>query len=118
MLESYNVETAWDITDRNVARVPGFGPALTMKLKNWRQSVERRFRYDPSKGVDPRDIAALDREMIDVKRKLEQHLTAGSIELTQIKNEIITQRNVLKKQVNDAYKELIQAEADLNAAKA
>lgn len=118
MLESYNVETAWDITDRNVSRVPGFGPALTMKLKEWRRSVERKFRFDPSKGADPRDIAALDREMADLKRKLEQHLIAGPTELTQIRNQIMAQRNSLGRQVNDAYQAMVQAEADMNAAKA
>ena len=74
MLESYNVETAWDVTDGNVARVPGFGPILTTNLKNWRRSLERKFRFDPSKAVDPQEIAALDRELIDVKRKLEDNL--------------------------------------------
>jgi DNA-binding helix-hairpin-helix protein with protein kinase domain len=118
MLESYNVETAWDVTDRDVSRVPGFGPALTCKLKEWRRSVEQRFRYDPSKGVDPRDIAALDREMVELKRKLEQHLIAGPTELTQITNQIMAQRNALERQVDDAYQAMAQAEVDMNAAKA
>lgn len=118
MLESYNVETAWDITDHNVLRVPGFGPALTMKLKEWRRSVERKFRFDPSKGVDPRDIAALDREMADLKRKLEQHLIMGPTELMQIRNQIMAQRNSLEQQVNDACQLMVQAETDMNAAKA
>jgi DNA-binding helix-hairpin-helix protein with protein kinase domain len=118
MLESYNVETAWDVTDRNLARVPGFGPILTTNLKNWRQSVEQQFRFDPSKGVDPREIAALDRELIDVKRKLEQNLVSGAVELTQIRSQIVTQRNILNQQVNRAYHEMIQAEADMKAAKA
>lgn len=118
MLESYNVETAWDITDQNLSRVPGFGPVLTIELKEWRRSVERKFRYDPLKGVDHRDIAALDREMVDLKRKLEQHLIAGPTELTQIKNQIMAQRYTLERQVNDAYQAMVQAEVDMNAAKA
>lgn len=117
MLESYNVETAWDITDRNVSRVPGFGPALTDKLRGWRRSVERKFRYDPSQGIDPKDIAALDREMADLRRKLEQHLIAGPTELTQIRNQIAAQRKVLENQVNGAYQAMVQAETDVTAAR-
>jgi DNA-binding helix-hairpin-helix protein with protein kinase domain len=118
MLASYNVETAWDISDRNISRVPGFGPALTIKLKEWRRSVERKFRFDPSKGVDPRDIAALDREMADLRNKIERHLVAGAADLTQITNQIITLRRGLKQQVNNALQTLLQAEADMKAATA
>lgn len=118
MLESYNVETAWDITDHNLFHVPGFGPALRGKLKEWRRSVERKFRFDPTKGVDPRDIATLDRDMADIKHKLEQHLISGASELTQIRNHILIQRKLLEPQVNEAFRNMLQAEADMNAAKA
>ncbi|MDX2263414.1 MAG: protein kinase domain-containing protein [Hyphomicrobiales bacterium] len=117
MLESYNVETAWDITDHNVARVPGFGPALTEKLKEWRQGVERGFRFDPSQGVDPQAIAALDREMRKARLDIEQLLTRGPAELAQIKAQIVTQRKSLETQVNAALKALMQAEIDLKTAK-
>lgn len=118
MLESYNVETAWDITVINVSRVPGFGPALTARLRQWRRSVEEGFHYDPSKGVDHRDIAALDREMSELKRNLEQCLNAGPTELTQIRNQIMVQRNVLEQQVNEAFRAMVQSEVDMTAAMA
>jgi DNA-binding helix-hairpin-helix protein with protein kinase domain len=39
-----------------VASVPGFGPVLTQKLVDWRNTLEARFhQYRPS----PKDIAAL-----------------------------------------------------------
>jgi hypothetical protein len=53
------------------ARFPGFGPALKEKLMDWRQSIEQRFRFDASRGVDPRDIANLNKEVADQPRKLE-----------------------------------------------
>ncbi len=117
MLESYNVETAWDIAERNVTQVPGFGPVLTEKLQEWCLSVERKFRFDPSKGVDPRDTAALDREIADTRRKIEQHILTGPTELTQIKNSILAQRASLLPQINDALRGLAQAEMDLSAAR-
>ncbi|MCP5361454.1 MAG: hypothetical protein H6908_02255 [Hyphomicrobiales bacterium] len=115
MLESYNIETAWDITERAVRRVPGFGDALTKRLLEWRRSIERKFVFNASQGVDPRDIAALDRELADTKRKLEAQLLAGAPELIQIRTQITTSRGALQKEVERAYVRLLQAEADKKA---
>jgi len=115
VLESFNIETAFDIT--RGMRVPGFGPALTEKLMDWRRSIEQKFRFDSSKGIDPRDIANLDREISEIRRKIEQALTSGPGELNQIKNQILAQRKVLEMQINLAYKAMLQAEADSKAAK-
>ena len=116
MLASYNIETAWDVNETQIMRVPGFGPALTGELLKWRRGVEAKFRFDPSKGVDPRDIAALDREIADTKRKLEHNISNGPQALTQIRDHILAQRTALKPLVDEAGKALAQAKVDLNAA--
>ena len=92
------------------------GPALTGELLKWRRGVEAKFRFDPSKGVDPRDIAALDREIADTKRKLEHNISNGPQALTQIRDHILAQRTALKPLVDEAGKALAQAKVDLNAA--
>jgi DNA-binding helix-hairpin-helix protein with protein kinase domain len=117
MLESYNIETAWDVVESDVMRVPGFGPALTNELLKWRQGIEARFRFDPMQGVDPQDIAALDREMAETERKLKQNLVDGPQRLMQIRNHILAQRTVLMPQMIQAGRELAQAEANLKAAR-
>lgn len=114
VLESFNIETALDIT--HSMRVPGFGPALKEKLMDWRRSVEQRFRFDASRGVDPRDIANLDTEIADQRRKLEQSLSSGASTLLQMKNQILTQRKTLEAQVTESYKVMLQAKADMDAA--
>ncbi len=116
MLASYNIETAWDVNEAPIMRVPGFGPALTGELLKWRRGVEAKFRFDASKGVDPRDIVALDREMVDTKRKLEHNISNGPQALTQIRDHILAQRMALKPLVDDSGKALAQAKADLSAA--
>lgn len=115
MLESYNIETAWDVSESHIMRVPGFGPSLTRELLKWRRGLEARFKFDPTKGVDPQDIAALDREIADTKRKLEQNLANGPQTLTQIRNHILAQRTTLRPLVDAAAKALAQAKADLKA---
>jgi DNA-binding helix-hairpin-helix protein with protein kinase domain len=52
MLQSYGIETAADIVDHRVLAVPGFGPVLLGNLKHWRDQQQRRFVFDPNKGVD------------------------------------------------------------------
>lgn len=114
VLESFNIETALDIT--HSMRISGFGPALKEKLMDWRRSVEQRFRFDASRGVDPRDIANLDKEIADQRRKLEQSLSSGASALLQLKNQILAQRKILEGQVAESYKTMLQAKADMDAA--
>jgi DNA-binding helix-hairpin-helix protein with protein kinase domain len=115
VLESYSIETAKDVTSN--MKVPGFGPALTGALMEWRRSVARQFRFDANQAVNPRDIANLDREITELRKKLEQSLNAGAGELVQIRNQIVSQRKALEAQVNNAFRAMLQAEADMNAAK-
>lgn len=115
MLESYNIETAWDITHHAVKRVPGFGDALTKRLLEWRRDIERNFVFNTAQGIDPRDIAALDRELADTKRKLEAQLVAGAPELIQIRTQIITSRGALQRELERACMRLSQANVDKKA---
>jgi DNA-binding helix-hairpin-helix protein with protein kinase domain len=114
VLESYSIETAQDISLQ--MKVPGFGPALMGALMEWRRSIEQQFRFDAKQGVDPRDIANLEREIAELRRKLEQSLSSGSGELIQIRNHVLAERKALETQVNDAFKAMLQAEADKTAA--
>jgi len=116
MLESYNIETAWDVEEKRVLRVPGFGPALTREMVNWRRSVEAKFRFDPRKGIDPQEIAALDRDIDNTKRKLQNNLMNGPQALEQIRAHILAQRQVMKPQLDAAAKALAQARANVKAA--
>ncbi|WP_210252816.1 hypothetical protein, partial [Methylosinus sp. Ce-a6] len=116
MLASYNIETAWDLNEKQISRVPGFGPVLTRDLMAWRKAVETKFRFDPSKGVDPRDIAALDREIADNKQALERDLANGPQALTQIRDHILAQRTALQPLINEAGMALAQAKTNLKVA--
>lgn len=115
MLASYNVETAADIEDARVRQIPGFGPAMIGKLKQWRANVEAKFRFDPLKGVDPQDIAALDRELASKRADLERDLLNGPADLKRLAQEIFVARSALEPQIASALRIVTQAEADLRA---
>ena len=115
-LESYGIETAADVDKQRVVAVPGFGPAMAEKLMDWRRETERGFRFDPSKGVDPQKIVAVDRNIAVHKRKIEQALIAGSNELAQIKRHTEQQGIRLRAEAESALAVLAQARVDQRAA--
>ena len=115
MLESYSIETAADIERAAVLKVPGFGPALTQRLLDWRRSVEKDFRFDPKSVIDPRDLADLDRRMAQHKRELEDALRKGAAELHQLRTNVLSRRQALEGRVRAAAEAVSQAEADLSA---
>jgi DNA-binding helix-hairpin-helix protein with protein kinase domain len=85
ILLSYGIETAADISEAAVLRVPGFGPGLTEALLSWRRSMEGRFVYVP--GSTPADTAAMNAIKADVAQKavrLKDELSTGPAKLTRL----------------------------------
>ena len=113
MLESYGIETAADIKTHAVLNVPGFGPALTKRLVDWRRSIEARFKFDRNSGVDPRDVSVLDQRMAQEKRNLEDALWKGVGELNQLRTTILSRRQALEIPIRAVAAKLAQAEADI-----
>jgi DNA-binding helix-hairpin-helix protein with protein kinase domain/Flp pilus assembly protein TadD len=111
-LQSYGIETAADIDYYRVLAVPGFGPTYTDKLISWRTSLERRFRFDSSKGIDPIDIAAVEREIAVARSKIIAELRSSLPHLRQLSERIRTARSTLKTALDEATQSLAQAEID------
>lgn len=112
-LQSYGIETALDITDYAIRAVPGFGPSLTSNLILWRQSIEKKFVFNPSKDIDQNDIAKLNSEMAIMKQALEKTLINGLGELSQIARQITNARAVLTPILDKCLQALTQAEIDI-----
>lgn len=115
-LISFGIESAADINEAAISRIPGFGPSLTSELLQWRQSVERRFVFDPHRSVSPTDLAVLRHKYAAQKAQLEQKLLTGSKELQQIRQNVVTQRQTVAGQLEASALRLAQAEVDHSAA--
>ena len=115
MLESYSIWTAADINRNAILEVPGFGPALADRLENWRDSVERMFRFDPNSAIEPRNIQDLDRKIAQERSALEYVLLRGANELSQIRQEIALRRETLLAQAASAAVNFAQADTDWRA---
>ena len=112
-LQSYGIETAADVVQYRILSIPGFGPAFTSKLLAWRHSLERQFRFNPSLGVEPTDVANVEREITAQRVKLENELQQGLAQLRQISQQILAKRHAMKPYVEQALRTVAQAEADV-----
>ena len=115
VLRSYGIETAADVSHGAVLQVPGFGEILTAKLIGWRRNLEKGFRFDGSRAIDPNDIAEMDRKLELKRRQLEAALTQGPPQLLQIRRQVDARRSSLRASVESTARALAQAECDLLA---
>lgn len=77
-LISFGIETAADVSQFAVRRVPGFGEVLTSKVLAWRRAHESRFKYDRTPNAqDVADERALRGRFAAEKAKLESMIRNG-----------------------------------------
>ena len=111
-LASFGIETAADIDPLKIQRIKGFGKSYTSELVRWRTSLERKFVFDSSKGIDPTDIAALNQKFRQRRAQVEGALLAGPEMLNQVRADVIRKRQSLQVEVEAAARALAQARAD------
>ncbi|CAM5202501.1 Protein kinase YegI [Castellaniella denitrificans] len=77
-LVSFGIETAADVNQNAVLRVPGFGDVMTGRLVAWRRGHESRFKYDRTPNAqDVADERALRGRFAAEKAKLESTIRNG-----------------------------------------
>ena len=69
--------------------------------------------FDPSKGIDPAEVAVLNQRVYSQHKHLEGELLAGPEQLMQIRQEILQHRSQLLPTIQYAALQVAQAEADL-----
>jgi hypothetical protein len=115
-LISFGIETAADVSQSAVLRIPGFGEVMTGKLVAWRRGLESRFRYDPApNSQDFADERALRGRFAAEKAKLESTIRNGLGTLRNAKARLDTLPTKARsdKALNDALTARAQAEHDL-----
>lgn len=113
MLAAYGIETAADVTYNAVFNVPGFGDATTKKVVAWARNKASGFRFDPTKGIDPKDLRKLDADILAEQRRLEADLMAGGAHLRQIASHIENARTSLIQPIEEALRRLAVAQANV-----
>lgn len=85
-LESYGIETAYDVETWRIRAVPGFGEKTTGKLLSWRQQKEREFQFDPTRGIPHADLQVLEMKYAQQRSQCERSFQHGPYELQQTTN--------------------------------
>jgi DNA-binding helix-hairpin-helix protein with protein kinase domain len=111
-LISEGFETAADIEAR-VIKVAGIGQARCAALMAWRTAVEQRFRYDPTAGINPADVKAIDHKIMIRRTEIERGLLRGKAELDHVRRRAEQSDTRLQERAADAARQLAQARADL-----
>lgn len=115
VLESYGIETALDVERNKLYSVPGFGPKTAQKLLNWRKSVEARFVFNPSRAIDPRDIAQIDQDILGDRKRLQGALVLGLEQLKQTRAQILAAREHSRPEMERLRLALDQSSANVAA---
>jgi DNA-binding helix-hairpin-helix protein with protein kinase domain len=77
-LISFGIETAADVNQSAVLRIPGFGDVMTGKLLAWRRGHESHFKYDRTPNAqDAADESVLRGRFAAEKAKLESTIRNG-----------------------------------------
>lgn len=111
-LASFGIETAADVKPGAIASVPGFGPKTQAILMQWRADLERRFRFDPTRSIDPRDTARVEQEILAMRKKIESELVIGIAQLRQVHSQIMSTRKHMRAQVETVRSEFLRAQAN------
>ncbi|WP_441252056.1 helix-hairpin-helix domain-containing protein [Tardiphaga sp. 71_E8_N1_1] len=114
-LQSYGIETAADLLSTAVETVPGFGPKLCSVLYSWRQALELKFSFNPTTGIDRRDIDKVEHEIALERGKLEQAARSGHEELKHLHSRAMSARAQLRGSVEGAYASYLQADINYKA---
>jgi DNA-binding helix-hairpin-helix protein with protein kinase domain len=115
VLESFGVETAADVDEWKIRRIPGFGPKLTNELVDWRRRMESRFRFDPQQGVDQREEQQLQARFNQQAAKLREALHNGHIKLQQLRNDMSSRVSTMRASLDETAVAVQQAQEDVRA---
>lgn len=115
-LISFGIETAADVNQNAVLRVPGFGQVMTGKLMAWRRGHEARFKLDRTTNAqDVADERALRGRFAAEKAKLEATIRhgLGTLRSAKTRFDALPGKAKSDRALTDALAARAQAEKDL-----
>jgi DNA-binding helix-hairpin-helix protein with protein kinase domain len=112
-LRSFGIETAADVSRNRVMQIKGFGESLTRAVTDWKASVERRFVFNPATAVSEADKNSVRSKIGARKSTISATLAGAAAELQRFKQLAASRASALQPQLDQAAKQLAQAQSDL-----
>jgi DNA-binding helix-hairpin-helix protein with protein kinase domain len=117
VLLSHGVETAADVGEiEAIIQIPLIDGRRANWLHNWRRDLEKEFVFDPAKGVLHEVRVKTERELDELRFRLEIELSGGARHLRHLKRQIENNKLKLLNELEQTRQELAQAEKDLEVA--
>lgn len=113
-LRSFGIETAADVSRNRLMQIKGFGERLTRAVIDWKGSVERRFVFNPATAVSESDKNAVRAKYGARKSSISATLVGAAAELQRFRQMAGTRASLLQPQLDQAAKQLAQAQSDLS----
>ena len=114
VLLSYGIETAGDITEVAVLKVPGFGPKTSQPLLNWRRHMESRFVYNAAPtSADSAATNVIRADIAQKAAKLKLELSVGPAKLAQLSAAIGARQNASLPFIETLLRQHAQSVGDL-----
>ena len=114
-LMSYGIETAADVQANRIMAINGFGPTYTQKLLSWRANLERRFRFDPAKGVSQQDKHRVEQEIANTRAQLEAAIQSSVSQLKFAADNVAKNSEYLTSKLASQAQILAQAESNAHS---
>ncbi|MBZ7924310.1 protein kinase domain-containing protein [Ensifer adhaerens] len=115
-LASFGIEDAWDVIQRPITNVPGFGPSLAAELTTWARAVERKFVFNNSVPTDPQAIQQIKSEIGRKRAELERELNRAPDDLRRLADEARALVTSPPQELVEAYRRLKQLQLDMGTA--
>src|SRR5438445_230255 len=101
----------------DVTLIPSVGRMRAKWLLEWRRDLEKKFVFDPSKGLQSEARVKIERDVDALRYRLETELSGGAHYLRRLKQEVETSQEKLLPALTEARQKLAQAEKDLKVAR-
>ena len=111
-LELAGLNTAADLSPEAFTAVPRFDPTLVKGLLVFKEVAARSFAFDPATGIPDRDQKVLAESQTRRREELVKKLQSGSIELAELRRQILATREVLGRAHEEQQRRLAQLRAD------
>ncbi|HKQ90469.1 MAG TPA: hypothetical protein VJZ77_07290 [Blastocatellia bacterium] len=116
-LLSHGVETAADVCEiEAIIQIPLIDYRRANWLHKWRRDLENKFVFDPVKGVLRETRIKTERELDELRFRLEIELSGGARHLRHLKRQIENDKLKLQHELEQSRQEIAQAEKDLAVA--
>lgn len=112
-LQAHNIISAWDVKDKDVEMVTGFGIKLKCQLEAWANSVQNKFIFNKSVAVDASRLQLIDQKYIQRRKRIIGALESSIKEIELIVGTTNSKGEKAVSDMRNIANDLAQATADL-----